>query len=138
MKPFLIIGVLCLTGCGESEIDKPASEMELSQRSLAGTWIEDSQLQHFRVLGKRVVDGDGQYILHLTNIFPYGVRTAQIAGMLQIEDDQLVDTITNDFSGNTRVPRIASVMKILRLDRHELVLSDTNSHSMVSFKRAEP
>ena len=85
-----------------------------------------------------MVDNQGRYVQHLTNVLSDGARTATVAGTLHIQDGQLVDTITNDFGGNTMVPRIASIMKIVRLDQHELVLSDTNSSSMVLYKRSEP
>jgi hypothetical protein len=85
-----------------------------------------------------LVDAQGRYVLHLTNVLSGGVRTATLEGTLLIQDGQLVDTITNDIGGNTMVPRIASIMKIVRIDEHELVLSDTNGSTKVSYQRSGP
>ena len=66
----------------------------------------------------------------------------RVFAKLHIQDGQLVDTITNDFGGSPMVPRVASIMKIVRIDEHELVLSDTNSSTRVSYRNpihdAEP
>ena len=138
MRALGVVLILCLAGCGESGGSKPHPSPEFSQKSLAGRWSEDSQLRDRRVLSEMVVDAQGGYILHLTNILSDGVRTATLAGTLQIQDGQLVDTITNNFGGSTRVPRVASIMKIVRIDEHELVLSDTNSSTEFSYKRSSP
>ena len=137
MRALGAILVLCLAGCSESEKVKPQSGAESLQQSLAGRWLGDSQLPDRRVLSETVVDGQGRYVLHLTNILSDGVRIATVAGTLHIRDGMLVDTITNDMGGNTTVPRIASTMKIVRVDEHELILSDTNSGQMVSYRKSD-
>jgi len=82
-----------------------------------------------------VVDAQGRYTVYLTNVLSGGVRIAKLAGTLQIQGGLLVDTITNAFGANTRVPRIDSVMKIIRLDDRELVLSDTNNLKTVTYRK---
>ena len=136
MKALDAILVLGLAGCSESERAEPQPEAEFSQRSLAGTWLEDSQLPQCRVLSETVVDNEGRYLEHLTNVFPDGVRTATFGGTWHIQDGLLVETITNDLKYNTAVPRISGISKIVRLDGRELVVTDTNNNMTVSYKRA--
>ena len=137
MRALGLILVFCLAGCGEPGKVKPESSPKSLQQSLAGRWLGDSQLPDRRVLSETVVDGQGRYVLHLTNVLSDGVRIATVAGTLHIRDGMLVDTITNDMGGNTTVPRIASTMKIVRVDEHELILSDTNSGQMISYRKSD-
>jgi hypothetical protein len=137
MKALSVVFALLLVGCRESENRKTQPPAEFLQSSLAGRWLGDSQLPDRHVLSETVIDRDGRYVQHLTNVLSDGVRIATLAGTLHIEDGLLVDTITNDIGGNMTVPRIASIMKLVRVDEHELVLSDTNSSKMISYKRTD-
>lgn len=130
---------LVLVGCSRqpetrNAADSPASKA--SQDMLAGTWLGNAKLGDRHILSTTVVDAQGHYVQHLTNVLSEGVRTATISGTLEIHDGLLVDTITNE-SGNTRVPRIASVMRILRLDKALLILSETNSGETVTYRKAD-
>ena len=87
------------------------------------------------VQSETVVDSDGGYVLHLTNTFVDGVRTATVAGTVEVRDGLLTDTITNDFGGNTLVPRIASVARIIRVDEHELALRSTNNDKTITYRK---
>jgi hypothetical protein len=79
----------------------------------------------------------GGYLEHIANTLADGVRTGTLAGTLQVRDGLLIDTITNDLTYNTLVPRVALVARIVRLDQHELVVSVTNDDEItdVVYKR---
>ncbi len=138
MRASGFILILCLTGCRQSGDPKPQPQVGFSQQSLAGRWLADSRLPDRRISSDTIVDSEGRYVLHLKNVLSDGVRTATLAGTWRIQDGQLVDTITNDIGGNTRVPRVVSILKIVRLDGRELVLAETNSSTMISYRRSEP
>lgn len=131
-----ILPVLVLAACSRSDkVGAPTSDVELQQR-LVGRWRADSRLPRgIHVQSETVVDAGGSYTLHLTNTLVDGVRTATLAGTLRVRDGLLVDTITNDFGGNTLVPRIASVDRIIRLDEQELIVRGTNSDETVSYRK---
>jgi len=135
MRALGAILVLCLAGCSESEKPKPGPTVEFSQHDLAGRWLQDAQIPQCRVLSETMVDDEGCYVQQLTNVFSDGVRTATFAGTWRIQDGLLVETITNDFKFNTMVPRVAGISKIVRLDRLELVVTDTNNNTTVLYKR---
>jgi len=44
-------------------------------------------------------------------------------------------SITNDLSGNTFVPRIALVARIIRLDEHELTVRSTNNDDTITYRK---
>jgi len=131
-----ILPVLVLAACSHSGRAGAAnSDVELQQK-LVGTWRGDSQLPGgLHVQSETVVDAGGSYVLHLTNALVDGVRTATLAGTLQVRDGLLVDTITNDFGGNTLVPRIASVSRIVRVDEHELTMRGTNGDETITYRK---
>ena len=87
------------------------------------------------VQSETVVDSAGGYVLHLTNTLVDGVRTATLAGTLQVRDGLLIDTITNDFGGNTLVPRIVLVARIIRVDEHELTVRSTNNDETIIYQK---
>ena len=131
----LITSVCFLTACSRSDRNATVSnDLAISQK-LCGRWLADSRMKDRQVRSLTVVDAQGRYTVYLTNVLSGGVRIAKLAGTLQIQGGLLVDTITNAFGANTRVPRIDSVMKIIRLDDRELVLSDTNNLKTVTYRK---
>jgi hypothetical protein len=90
--------------------------------------------QRPHVQSETVVDAGGGYILHLTNTLVDGVRTVTLAGTLKVRDGLLIDTITNDFGGNTLIPRIASVARIIHVDDHELAVRTTNNNETITYR----
>jgi hypothetical protein len=131
-----ILPILVLSACSDSNRkEAPASDVELRQK-LIGTWRGDSRLPgDIHVQSETVVDSDGGYVLHLTNILADRVQTTTIAGTLQVRDGLLIDTITNDLSENTRVPRVASVTRIIRVDEHELAVRSTNDDETITYQK---
>jgi len=132
-----LLSILALSACNHS--DRPAtptSDAELRQK-LIGRWRGDSKLPSgIHVQSETIVDSDGRYILHLTNTLADGVRTATLAGTLEVKDGILIDTTTNDLTHNTLVPRIAGVDRIIRLDEHELTVRITNNEETVTYQKA--
>ena len=138
MKSFSFICVFMLTGCGPSDHGLTETTGDPGH-SLAGRWLADSQLgDRGRVISETLVDDHGRYTIHLTNFVSDGFRTATAEGTLEIRDGLLIDTITNDVSGNTQVPRVVSVAKIIRWTDDQLILSDTNTGIAVTYRRANP
>jgi hypothetical protein len=131
-----ILPILLLSACSHSDrTEASASDVELSQK-LIGRWREEARLPgDTHVQGETVVDSGGGYVLHLTNTLVDGVRTATLAGTLQVRDGLLIDTITNDIGGNTRVPRIVLVAKIIRVDEHELTVRSTNNNEIITYRK---
>jgi len=133
-----LLPILVLSACSHS--DKPEarlSDAELRQR-LTGTWRNDSHLDlsgGIHVKSETVVDGDGAYLLLLTNTLSDGVRKAAIEGTLQVKNGLLIDTITKDITGNTLVPRPGGVGRIIRLDAQELVVRSTNDDKTVIYQK---
>jgi len=99
--------------------------------------MADSQLPQCRVLSETVVDDEGRYLEHLTNIFPDGVRTLSSAGTWHVQNGLLVATMTNDLTHNTLVPRLVGISKIVRLDERELVVTDTNNGCTEIYKKSD-
>jgi len=124
--------MLVLSACNHSNRTATATgDAELRQK-LTGKWREDSQFPGgIHVQSERIVDSDGSYILHLTNTLADGVRTVTVAGTLEVKDGILIDTITNDLTYHTLVPRIAGVDRIIRVDEHQLIVRGTNTDAAV-------
>jgi hypothetical protein len=131
-----ILPILVLSACSHSDrTAAPASDTGLRQK-LIGRWRADARLPgDIHVQSDTVVDSDGGYVLHLTNTLVDGVRTAILAGTLQVRDGLLIDTITNDFAGNTLVPRIGDVARIIRVDEHELTVRSTNNNETITYRK---
>ena len=106
----------------------------VSVKDLAGTWRAETILPNgIRVQSCYLVDQNGGYILYLTNYISGQKRTATVAGMLSISNSLLIDTITN--AGNTLVPRVGGVWKIVNFTPSRLSLIDTNSTDGVDYLR---
>jgi hypothetical protein len=133
-----ILPILLLSACNPSDrTEAPTADVELRQK-LIGRWRVDSRLPgDIRVQSETVVDPGGGYVLHLTNTLADGVRTATLAGTLQVRNGLLIDTITNDLGGNTLVPRIASVARIIRVDENELVVRSTNNDETITYRKEQ-
>ena len=131
-----VLPILVLSACSHSDsTGAPSGDVELRQK-LIGRWRGDSRLPGgIHVESETVVDSGGRYVLHLTNALVDGVRTASLAGTLQVRDGLLIDTITNDFGGNTLVPRIALVARIIRVNEHELTVRSTNNDETITYRK---
>jgi hypothetical protein len=132
-----ILPILVLSACSHSDRTAAStSDVELRQK-LIGRWRADSRLPgDIHVQSETVVDSDGGYVLHLTNTLVDGVRTITLAGTLQVRDGLLIDTITNNFGAdNTLVPRIFYVVRIIRVDEHELTVRSTNNDETITYRK---
>ena len=88
-----------------------------------------------RVQSCKVVNQRGDYIEYLTNDFAGQQRTATLAGTLCLSNGWLIDTITNDFYGNTVVPRLGDVWKVVGFSPPHLSLVGTNGSSRIDYLR---
>jgi hypothetical protein len=133
---FCILPILVLSACSRSNrTDAAAGDAGLQQK-LIGVWRVDAQLPgDIHVQSETIIDSGGGYLEHLTNALADGVRTVTLGGTMQVREGLLIDTITNDFTWHTAVPRLAGVDRIIRLDEHELVVRSTNSDETVTYRK---
>ena len=128
--------VLMLSACSCSDRTKaPASDLEL-QKKLVGSWRADVQLpEGTHVQSRTIVDTGGSYFMYLTNTIAGRVRSDTLAGTLQIRDGLMIDTITNDFTEHTLLPRSGGVARIIRFEEHELTVRSTNNDEIIVYKK---
>jgi len=125
-----VCGFLCLSTVAAVI----AYKVEL--RDLEGTWRADVMLPGgIRVQIRTVIGQGGGYMQYLTNKMAGEERFAVLAGKVCIGNGHLVETITNDLTANTVVPRLAGVWRLVDLSGRRLTLADTNTHSQVLWLR---
>jgi hypothetical protein len=56
-----------------------------------------------------------------------------LEGTLIAKDGMLIDTVTNDGQANAHMPQVMQ-WQIVRIDRHELVLSGKNGAAMTAVR----
>jgi hypothetical protein len=78
--------------------------MPRTNDSLQSTATAHSALTRNEI--RRLMGPVGGYLEHITNTLADGVRTGTLARTLQVRDGLLIDTITNDLTYNTLVPRL--------------------------------
>ena len=131
-----ILPILVLPACSRSDRAGAIASDAALQEKLIGRWRTDAQLPGGNhVQSETVIDSGGGYLEHLTNTLADGVRTITLGGTMQVRDGLLIDTITNDFTWHTVVPRVAGADRIIRLDEHELAVRDTNSHETITYRK---
>jgi len=116
---FVLLGFL-LTGCSRRDAT--------IQRELTGTWT-----RHFEngVNVTNVIAPDGSYRCQLVG--GPGGSTHSLEGTLVAKDGMLIDTMTSDGQANAHMPQVMQ-WQIVRIDRHELVLSGKNGAAMTAVR----
>ena len=119
IRTFVLLGLL-LTGCSRRDA--------AIQRELTGTWT-----CHFEngATVTNVVAPGGGYRCQLVG-GPSGPTTT-LEGTLIARNGMLIDTVTGDSHTNARLPRVME-WQIVRIDRHELVLSGKNGATMTAVR----
>ncbi len=116
---FVLLGLLS-TACSRRDA--------AIQRELTGTWTRHLENG---VTVTNVVAPDGSYRCQLVS-GPTG-RTDTLEGTLIATDGTLIDTVTKDSQTNAGIPRVMQ-WQIVRIDKHELVLSGKNGATMTAVR----
>lgn len=106
----------------------------ISLSDLTGTWRSDGALPDgIRVQSCYVVNQRGEYIHYLTNYVANEKRTVTLGGLLSVSNNLLIDTITNDFTYPTLVPRNGGVYKVIDFRPGRLSLVAPNGTNQIEY-----